>query len=84
MCVCVCVHIYRFFVLKKLNKMPLLLGHFSCVSLRSHGPQPARLFCPWDSLGKSPGMGSPALIQGIFPNQGLNLGLLHCRWILCC
>ena len=21
-------------------------------------------------------------IQGIFPTQGLNLGLLHCRWIL--
>ena len=22
------------------------------------------------------------LLQGIFPTQGLNLGLLHCRWIL--
>ena len=23
-----------------------------------------------------------ALLQGIFPTQGLNLGLPHCRWIL--
>ena len=24
------------------------------------------------------------VLQGIFPTQGLNLGLLHCRRILCC
>ena len=24
------------------------------------------------------------LLQGIFPTQGSNLGLLHCRWILYC
>ena len=24
----------------------------------------------------------PSLLQGIFPTQGLNLGLLHCRHIL--
>ena len=24
----------------------------------------------------------PFLLQGIFPTQGLNPGLLHCRWIL--
>ena len=28
------------------------------------------------------GLGSHSLLQGIFPTQGLNLGLLHCRWIL--
>ena len=27
-------------------------------------------------------VGSLSLLQGIFPTQGLNLGLLHCRWIL--
>ena len=27
-------------------------------------------------------MGSHALLQGIFPTQQLNPGLLHCRWIL--
>ena len=26
-------------------------------------------------------MGSYSLLQGIFPTQGLNPGLLHCRWI---
>ena len=35
-----------------------------------------------DSPGKNTGVGSPALLQGIFPTQGLNPGLLHCRWIL--
>ena len=25
-----------------------------------------------------------SLFQGIFPTQGSNPGLLHCRWILCC
>ena len=35
-----------------------------------------------DSPGKNTGVGSHALLQGIFPNQGLNPGLLHCRQIL--
>ena len=35
-----------------------------------------------NSPGKSTGMGCCALFQGIFPSQGLNPGLLHCRWIL--
>ena len=26
--------------------------------------------------------GSLSLLQGIFPTQGLNPGLQHCRWIL--
>ena len=28
------------------------------------------------------GVGSHSLLQGIFPTQGSNLDLLHCRWIL--
>ena len=39
-----------------------------------------------DSPCKNTGVGCHALLQGIFPiqgsNQGSNLGLLHCRWIL--
>ena len=35
-----------------------------------------------DSPGKNTRMGCHALLQGIFPTQGLNPGLLHCRWIL--
>ena len=40
---------------------------------------PARLLCPWDSPGKTTGVGGHALLQGIFPTQGLSLGLLRCR-----
>ena len=40
------------------------------------------LFCPWDSPGQNTGVGSLSLLQGIFPTQGSNPGLLHCRQIL--
>ena len=33
-------------------------------SLRPHGPQSARLLCPWDSPGKKTGVGCHALLQG--------------------
>ena len=48
-------------------------------SLQPHGLQPARLPCPWDSPGKNTGVGCHALLQGIFPTQGLNPGLPHCK-----
>ena len=35
-----------------------------------------------DSPGKSTGVSCHALFQGILSTQGLNPGLLHCRWIL--
>ena len=47
-------------------------------SLQPHGLWPARLLCPWNFPGKTTGVGSHSLLQGIL----LNLGLLHCRWIL--
>ena len=46
-------------------------------SLRPHG-----LYRPWNSSGQNTGVGSLSLLQGIFPNQGLNPGLPHCRQIL--
>ena len=46
------------------------------------GLQPARLLCPWDSPGKSTGVGCHALLQGIFPSQGLNRWLLCLLWLL--
>ena len=36
----------------------------------------------WNSPGQNPGVGSLSLLQGIFPTQGLNPGLPHCRQIL--
>ena len=46
-------------------------------SLRPHG-----LYSPWSFLGQNTGVGSLSLLQGMFPTQGSNPGLLHCRWIL--
>ena len=37
-----------------------------------------------DSPGQNTGVGCHALLQGIFPTQGLNPCLPHCRWILYC
>ena len=51
-------------------------------SLRLHGLQPTRFLCPWDFPGKDTGVGCHFLLQGIFPTQGSNPGLLHCRQIL--
>ena len=46
-------------------------------SLRPHG-----LYSSWNSPDQNTGVGSLSLLQGIFPTQGLNPGLLHCRRIL--
>ena len=51
-------------------------------SLRPHGLQPTRLLRPWDFPGKSTGVGCHFLLQGIFPTQGSNPGLPHCRQML--
>ena len=37
-----------------------------------------------DSPGKNTRVGSHSLLQGLFPAQGSNPGLLHCRQILYC
>ena len=34
--------------------------------------QPTRFLCPWASPGKSTGAGCDALLQGVFPTQGLS------------
>ena len=39
-------------------------------------------YTPWNSLGQDTGVGSLSLLQGIFPSQGSNPGLLHRRKIL--
>ena len=48
-------------------------------SLKPHGPQPTRLLHPWDLPGKNTGVGCHFLLQEIFPTQGLNPSLPHCR-----
>ena len=46
-------------------------------TLRPHG-----LYSPWNSLGQNTQVGSHSLLQGIFPTQGSNPGLPHCRQTL--
>ena len=43
---------------------------------------PYGLHSLWNSPDQNIGVGSLSLLQGIFPTQGLNPGLLHCRQIL--
>ena len=45
-------------------------------SLRPHG-----LYSLWNSPGQNAGVGSSFPLQGIFPTQGSNPGLPHCRRI---
>ena len=58
-----------------------------CCSSESHSVVPNslqlhRLYSPWNSSGQHTGVGSCSLLQGIFPTQGSNPGLPHCRRIL--
>ena len=46
--------------------------------------QPDGLYSPWNSPGQNAGAGSRSRLQRIFPTQGSNPSLLHCRWILHC
>ena len=48
----------------------------SC-SVMSKSLQPHGLYSPWNSPGQNTGVGSLSLLQGIFPTQGLNPGLLQ-------
>ena len=51
-------------------------------SVVSNSLWPRGLYTPWNSPGQNPGVGSCSLLQGIFPTQGSNPGLPHCRRIL--
>ena len=51
-------------------------------SVISDSSQPHGLYSPWNSPGQNTGVGNVSLLQGIFPIQGQNPGLLHCRQFL--
>ena len=70
-----CVYIYIYIYIQ--YTVLCLLAHLCptfCHPMRIH----------WDSSGKNMGIDCHALLQGIFPTQGLNPGLPHCRQILYC
>ena len=45
-------------------------------TLQPHELEPARILSPWNSPGKNTGVGCHALLQEIFPTQGLNMCLM--------
>ena len=52
-------------------------------SVMSDSLRPQGLYSPWDSPGQNTGADNLSLLQGIFPTQGSNPDLPHCRQILC-
>ena len=59
------------------------------VAMPNPGIEPRSSTLQADSLPSEPpekpkntGVGSLSLLHGILPTQGLNWGLLHCRWII--
>ena len=79
-------HLGYFHLLTTVNNAAMnmcLLSRFSCVSLIvSLWTVAHRLLYSWDSPGKNTGLGCHALLQGIFPTQGLYPCFWHWRHIL--
>ena len=64
---------YRFvFFLQFIRQLVVVLLTQLCLTLCDS------VHCGYSS-GKNAGVGSHSLLQGIFPTQGWNLGLVHCR-----
>ena len=59
-----------------------LKGKGKVSQLVSDSLRPQGLYSPWNSPGQNTGVGSLSLFQGIFPTQGSNSGLPHCKQIL--
>ena len=74
-----CTHVHTLSV--DLHRAGGLVAKF-CSTLVSQWTVACQALCPWDFPGKKTGVICHFLLQGIFPTQGLNLGLLHCRQIL--
>ena len=56
--------------------------HCASCSVVSHSLPPHGLYSPRNSPGQKTGVGSHSLLQGTFPTQGSNPGLLYSGWIL--
>ena len=50
-------------------------------SVLSNSLQPYGLYSPWNSPGQNTAVGGLSLLQGLFPTQGSNPSLPHCRRI---
>ena len=60
--------------------MKVKVAHLCLTLCDPHG----QLYGLWNSPGRNTGVGTSSLLQGIFPTQGSNPGLPHCRQILHC
>ena len=78
--------VWFFFVslpLNQMNRRSIMKYKSESLSVMSDSLRPHGLYSPWNSPGQNTGVGSHSLLQGIFPTQGSNPGLPHCRqWIL--
>ena len=77
-------HIIQWLLTFKLTKSSQISHIHVCEShsVMSDSLRPHGLYSPWNSPGQNTGVGSLSLLQGIFPNQGLNPGLPHYRQTL--
>ena len=85
-CVCVCIHIYTHIYISEVKVAqlrPTLCDPMDC-SLPGSSVHGILQESQWriNLNGKNTGVGSCLLLQGLFPTQGLNPGLPHCRQIL--
>ena len=64
------------------TKNPHAISESESRSVVSNSLRPHGLYSPWNSLHQDTGVGSLSLLQGIFPTQGSNPGIPHCRQIL--
>ena len=77
-------HIIQWLLTFKLTKSSQISHIHVCEShsVMSDSLRPHGLYSPWNSPGQNTRVGGLSLLQGIFPNQGWNPGLPHCRRIL--
>ena len=74
--------IFHYRLLQDVGHNSLFFFFSEGCSVVSDSLWPHGLYSPWNSPGQNTGVGSLSLLQGIFPSQGSNPGLLHCRRIL--
>ena len=85
----ICHSVHYQFDLRKIwpqvfeNRFRVAFGVCACLvthlCLTLCEPRDCRVLCPWNSPGKNTGVGTPSILQGIFPTQGSNPDLPHCR-----
>ena len=76
------IGLFVFLMLTCASPLYILDSESENCSVVSNSLRPRRLYSPWNSPGQNTEVGSLSLLQEIFPTQGSNPGLPHCRQIL--